>query len=262
MFEVQKRRYWEAFIFIDKHDRFLLEKEVISFHVNWGAALYKRVCVEFLHEVVKNLKEFIPNELIKDQAKLACHVSLEEHRHELEKYKNLADDAFEDDDFETAEVWYSIAMMEFPEEMSQFLSDASALAKSKKMWSLLDTVGELNANLLEAAILVGLLQEEDIERLHEAKAMISIALRRMLGFDLTLDVKMLRDPMKRYPGGNKTITMEKLSSIYPIATKNWLDENFIQMADFKGHGDVTVDEFFHFINICLEAELISKKVQK
>ena len=261
MFEVKKKRYWEAFLFIDKHDRFLLEKEAIPDHFCWGATLYKRVCIEFLKEFVKESEESIPIQLIKDKSKLACHIPLASHRQELEKYKNLADEAFEEGDFTTAEVLYCIAMMEFPDEMSQFLSDAGALAKSKKMWHLLNTFGQLNANLLEAAILVGLLQEEDIERLHEAKAMISIALRRMLGFDLTLDVKMLRDPMKKYPGGKKTITMKKLRSIYPMATKNWLNESFIQMADFKGRGDVTVDEFSHFMNICLEAELITKKPQ-
>ena len=261
MFEVKKKRYWEAFLFIDKHDRFLLEKEAIPDHFCWGATLYKRVCIEFLKEFVKESEEFIPIQLIKDKSKLACHIPLASHRQELEKYKNLADEAFEEGDFTTAEVLYSIAMMEFPDEMSRFLSDAAALAKSKEMWSLLDTVGELNANLLEVATLGGILPEEDTERLHEAKAMISIALRRMLGFDLTLDVKMLRDPMKKYPGGKKTITMKKLRSIYPMATKNWLNESFIQMADFKGRGDVTVDEFSHFMNICLEAELITKKPQ-
>ena len=258
MLEVQKRRYWEAFLYIDKHDQSSLVEDATDVHMNWGKALYKRVCIEFLNKFVQDLGEFIPIQF-KDKSNLARHIPLENHCQELERYKNLADETFEEGDFESAEVLYSIAMMEFPDEMSRFLSDAAALAKSKEMWSLLDTVGELNANLLEVATLGGILPEEDTERLHEAKAMISIALRRMLGFDLNLDVKMLRDKKKRYPGGNKTITMEILSSIYPEATKNWLNENFIKMADFKGHGDVTVDEFFHFLNICMEAELIVKK---
>ena len=260
MLEVQKRRYWEAFLYIDKHDQSSLVEDATDVHMNWGKALYKRVCIEFLNKFVQDLGEFIPIQF-KDKSNLARHIPLENHCQELERYKNLADETFEEGDFESAEVLYSIAMMEFPDEMSQFLSDAGALAKSKKMWHLLNTFGQLNANLLEAAILVGLLQEEDIERLHEAKAMISIALRRMLGFDLTLDVKMLRDPMKKYPGGKKTITMKKIRSIYPMATKNWLNESFIQMADFKGRGDVTVNEFLHFMNICLEAELISRNEQ-
>ena len=263
MFEVEKRRYWEAFIFIDKHDRFALEKEANDVHMNWGEALYKRVCAAFLHEFVKDLKEYIPTKLAKDKSKLACHgyEPLAKHRQELEKYKHLADEAFEEEDFETADVLYAVTLMEFPDEISRFLSDAAALAKSKRKWTLLQTMGELNANLLEPAILVGLMPEEDIERLIEANMMISIALRRMLGFDLTLDVKMLRDPMKKYPGGKKTITMKKLRSIYPRASKNWLNESYIQMADFKGRGDVTVNEFLHFMNICLEAELITKKPQ-
>ena len=260
MFEVEKRRYWEAFDFIDKHDRFAMEKEATDVHKKWGEALYERVCVGFLQEFVQDLEEFIPAELAKDKLELALsgHVPLEKRRAELAKHKQLADEAFEKGNFEIASVWYAYSLMGFPDEMSRFLSDAAALAKSKRKWTLLETVGQLNANLLEPAILVGLMPPEDCERLYEANTMISIALRRMLGFDMTHDAMVLRDPARKHPGGKEVITVEKLKSLYPDATKTWLNGNFIKMADFQGKREVTVDDFSHFMNICFDAKITPK----
>ena len=83
----------------------------------------------------------------------------------------------------------------------------------------------------------------------------------MAGFHEALDLKVLRTPMKKRNGGGETFTPELMRSMYPKMTTSWLNNNFIFMADFKGNGKVTTDEFSHFIECSWEMNLITNYVE-